>query len=112
LRQEWVLGLIHQSPNHFLASLPRAAFELLRRHFRDAELVHETVLAKIDETLAHAYFPFSGVISVIVSLAGGEIVEVAMIGRDSVFGATAALDGRAALNDAMVQMPGLAARLG
>jgi CRP-like cAMP-binding protein len=97
-----------RSPNHFLSQLSHDDFELLRPHLRDGPLVHKTVLAKTDETMSRAYFPHSGVISLVVSLAGGEMVEIAMIGRDSVLGAMAALDDRVSLNEAIVQLPGTA----
>ena len=45
----------------------------------------------------------------VVRLIGGETVEAAMVGRDSVYGAVAALDGGTALNDAIVQLSGEAA---
>ena len=97
-----------RSPNHLLASLSGSDFELLGPHLRSVELVHEAVLAEAGDPLARAYFPHSGVISLVVSLAEGEMVEVAMVGRDSVFGASAALDGGVSLHDAIVQLPGAA----
>jgi len=97
-----------RSPNHLLASLSGSDFELLGPQLRSVELVHEAVLAEAGDPLARAYFPHSGVISLVVSLAEGEMVEVAMVGRDSVFGASAALDGGVSLHDAIVQLPGAA----
>ena len=44
-------------------------------------------------------------------LAEEETVEVAMVGRDSIFGASAALDGGIALNEAVVQLSGTASVL-
>ena len=75
------------------------------------ELVQEAVLIAAGEPLARVIFPHSGVISLVVSLVAGETVEVAMIGRDSVFGGSAALDGSIALTDAIVQHPGIAPTL-
>jgi CRP-like cAMP-binding protein len=100
-----------RSPNNLLASLSRSDFELLWPHLRDAELVHETVLARAGDTLDRVYFPHSGIISLVLRLAGGEMIEVAMVGRDSVYGAASALDGRTALNDAIVQLPGAASTI-
>jgi CRP-like cAMP-binding protein len=99
------------SSNLLLSSLPAADFELLRPHVRLVELVHEATLFGSGETIARAYFPLSGVISLVVDLAGGEMIEAAMIGRDSVFGASAALDGGISLNKAIVQLGGDAAVL-
>jgi len=97
-----------QSPNALLASLRPADFELLRPRLRCIEMAHAKVLAAADERLTHAYFPHDGIISLVVSLAAGQTVEAAMIGRDSVYGGSAALDGGIAVNDAIVQLPGTA----
>jgi CRP-like cAMP-binding protein len=89
-----------------LAALPAADFNLLRPHLRSVGLKHEATLARTGEPLADVYFPHSGIISLVVRLAEGDTIEAAMVGRDSVFGASAALDGAIAMNDAIVQLPG------
>jgi CRP-like cAMP-binding protein len=106
IRQESALDLKVHSPNQLLASLRATDFELLRPHLRTIELAHRVVLIRAGEPLTQVYFPHGGIISLVVSLAGGETIEAAMIGRDSVFGSAAALDGAIALNDAIVQLPG------
>jgi hypothetical protein len=65
------------SPNHLLAALPTADFELLRPHLQTMQLVQEVVLVAAGEPLTHVFFPHSGVISLVVSLAAGEKIEVA-----------------------------------
>jgi CRP-like cAMP-binding protein len=102
------LDSIPHSPNHLLASLPAADFALIRPHLRSVSLEHEFVLARAGDVIPRVYFPHTGVISLVVSLSEGEMVEVAMIGRDSIFGASMVHDGAISLNDAMVQLPGLA----
>jgi CRP-like cAMP-binding protein len=97
--------------NRLLACLPLADFELIRSHLRPLELVYEAVLVSAGQKLTHVFFPHSGVISLVVSLSDGAMVEAAMVGRDSVFGASAALDGLTALTDAIVQQPGSASIL-
>jgi CRP-like cAMP-binding protein len=101
----------HHSTNQLLASLPVADFELIRPHLHHTELVHQTVLVRAGQPISQIYFPHSGIISLVVSLAGGETIEAAMVGCDSVFGGAAALDGAIALNDAIVQLPGNASVL-
>jgi len=100
-----------QSSNRLLASLPSADFELLRPHLKTIELIHEAVLFQAGDPVNSVYFPHSGVISLVVVLAGGEIIEAAMIGRDSIVGASSALDGKIALNTGIVQIPGAASIL-
>jgi CRP-like cAMP-binding protein len=102
---------IPHSPNRLLAALPPGDFALLRPHLETIELVQEAVLVGAGDRLTRVFFPHHGVISLVVSLAGGGMVEVAMIGRDSVFGGSAALDGSISLTDAVVQLPGTASTL-
>jgi CRP-like cAMP-binding protein len=94
------------SPNRLLASLIPADLELLRPHLKPIELVHEVVLFEAGDTIDRVYFPHSGIISLVVELSQGEAIEAAMIGRDSMLGASSALDGQVSLNKAIVQLPG------
>ena len=73
-----------RSPNGFLSALTADDFELIRPHLRTADLNQETVLVEVDETLKRAYLPHRGVISLVVKLARGEHVQIAMVGRDSI----------------------------
>jgi CRP-like cAMP-binding protein len=100
-----------QSPNRLLASLPPADFELLRPHLKTIELIHEKVLFDDGEPVNFAYFPHSGVISLVVPLASGDMIEAAMVGRDSIVGGLTTLDGTVALNRGIVQIPGAASVL-
>ncbi|MGO8913042.1 MAG: Crp/Fnr family transcriptional regulator [Bradyrhizobium sp.] len=101
-----------RSPNGFLSALPADDFELIRPHLRIVDLAPELVLVEANETLKRAYLPHSGVISLVVRLARGDHVQVAMIGRDSIFGSFAALGDATALNSAVVLVPGVASMLG
>jgi CRP-like cAMP-binding protein len=100
------MGMVPRSPNRLLANLAPADYELVEPHLHDFKLAHAVVLAAAGEGLKKAYFPHSGIISLVVRLVHGETTEVAMIGRDSVFGASAALVGPLALTTAIVQSPG------
>jgi CRP-like cAMP-binding protein len=92
--------------NHLLQSLPAGELEILRPHLELAEMVRETVLIEAGALQTQVYLPHSGIISMMVSLSDGQSVEVAMIGRESIFGAAAALGGRISLTDAVVLLPG------
>ncbi|MFO1110529.1 MAG: Crp/Fnr family transcriptional regulator [Bradyrhizobium sp.] len=98
-------------PNGFLASLSEPDFELVRPHLKTADLMPELVLVDVDETLKRAYLPHRGVISLVVKLARGEHVQIAMIGRDSIFGSLSALGDPVALNGAVVAVPGVASTI-
>jgi CRP-like cAMP-binding protein len=99
-------------PNRFLASLPEADFERLHPHLHPVELVREAVLFETGAHVDRVYFPHSGIISLVVDLTGGEMIEAAMIGRDSMLGASSALNGQISLNRAIVQLSGAASMLG
>src|SRR5204863_1569376 len=46
------------------------------------------------------------IISLVVTLSTGEMIEAAMVGKDGIVGASAALDGKVSLSRAIVQIPG------
>jgi CRP-like cAMP-binding protein len=97
-----------QPANGLLASLSVDDLEAIRPHLRIVELTQERSLFELGETIRQIYLPHSGVVSLIVELATGEGVEVAMIGRDSIVGASAALGVPVAVTDAIVLLPGTA----
>ncbi len=100
-----------RSPNGFLSTLSADDFELIRPHLRTVDLVPEFVLVEVGETLKRAYLPHKGVISLVVKLAKGDHVQIAMVGRDSVFGAFSAFGDPTSLNSAVVLVPGAASTL-
>jgi CRP-like cAMP-binding protein len=102
---------VARSPNGFLSALSADDFALIRPHLRTIDLTTEWVLVEAGETLKRAYLPHSGVISLVVKLAKGEHVQVAMVGRDSILGSFAALGDSTALNSAVVLVPGVASTL-
>ena len=94
--------------NGLLSSLSADDYDLIRPYLRAVDLPHEAVLVESGETLKSAYFPHRGVISLVVKLAKGEHVQVAMIGRDSLLGALSTMGDARALNTAVVLVPGVA----
>ena len=100
-----------RSPNHMLAALPAADFELVRPHLETVELVQDAVLVNAGDRLTRAFFPHHGVIALVVRLAGGGSVNVAMAGRDSILGGLAGLGGNISPTDAIVQLAGTASSL-
>jgi CRP-like cAMP-binding protein len=80
----------------------------LQPHLRLVELEHGQVLAESRHRVQKVYFPLGGILSSVVELKTGWGIEVGMIGKDGVFGAGQALDGRMSLNKIVVQVPGLA----
>jgi CRP-like cAMP-binding protein len=108
---ERFLASTPRSANRLLAALSPDDFELLRPHLRSVDLVQGVLLVEGGDQIDQVYFPNSGVISLVVRLESGAMVEVAMVGNDGVFGAFSALDGRISLNTAIVQLGGKATTL-
>jgi CRP-like cAMP-binding protein len=92
--------------NLFLDLISRADFDLLKPHLKLVYLTQRHVLFEADEQIRHVYFPVGAVISLIVTLSTGEMIEAAMVGRDGIVGASAALDGRISLSRGVVQLAG------
>lgn len=105
------MDTVPRSSNGFLSSLLASDFELIRRQLQTVDLVADSVLSEADDMLKRAYLPHKGVISLVVKLARGEHVQVAMVGRDSIFGAFAGLGESPALNSAVVLVPGVASTI-
>ena len=93
-------------PNLLLSSLRDEDFDLLRAHLRPIELVQEDVVMQTGDIIDRVYFPHSGIISLVVGLASGDMIETGMVGRDSLVGGSSALDGKVSLNTAIVQIAG------
>src|ERR1043165_6016214 len=106
--REASLTLAPRPPNGFLASLSEDDFELIRPHLKTVDLTHDLVIVEVDEPLKRAYLPHRGLISLVVRLAKGEHVHIAMVGRDSIFGSFSAFGDPTALNGAGVLGPGAA----
>ena len=96
------------SPNRLLASLSSAIFAAIKPHLKAVELRHGEVLGEAGSAVRGVYFPHSGVISLVVELNVGGMIETAMVGRDGVLNASSALDGKVSLNRAIVQLAGVA----
>ena len=96
------------SSNLLLASLPPENLAALAPHLQVVQLPRETVLFEAGDTIKTIYFLHTGIVSMVVDLASGEMIETAMIGRDSLAGGSAAIDDDIALNRAVVQVAGAA----
>jgi CRP-like cAMP-binding protein len=97
------------SPNRLLAALPSSVFATIQPHLKLVELKLEDVLAEAGSAIKRVYFPHSGIISLVVELAVGQMIETAMVGRDGVLNGASALDGKVSFNKGIVQLAGVAA---
>ncbi len=96
-----------QTQNLFLGSLAPAITEQLLPHLKQFEMRRGEILFQAGDEIKQVYFPHNGAVSLVVEMHDGQMIESAMIGRDSIVGGSAALDGRIALSKAIVQLPGL-----
>lgn len=92
--------------NFLLASLSAGDAAAIVPHLQSVHLAHQTVLSEAGDEIRLVYFPTGAIVSLVVGLSTGEMVEAAMVGRDGVVGASSALDGRISLNRAIVQISG------
>lgn len=92
--------------NNLLRLLSPSDLQPLTPHLRAAHFDQHHVLFEADEEVEQVYFPTSAVISLVVTLSTGEMIEAAMVGKDGVVGASAALDGKVSLSRGIVQLPG------
>jgi hypothetical protein len=94
--------------NLLLASLSASDGAALQAHLKSISLEHEKILFEAGGEVAAIYFPTGAVISLVVGLSSGETVEAAMVGKDGVVGASAALGGNIPGNRGVVQLAGTA----
>jgi CRP-like cAMP-binding protein len=94
--------------NQMLATLAATDRDALLPHLKVVELPQEMVLFDAGDPIKTVYFPHVGIVSLVVDLKSGDMIEAAMVGRDGVAGGSAALNGDLSLNKAVVQLTGRA----
>jgi CRP-like cAMP-binding protein len=92
--------------NFLLASLSQNGIALLLPHLKLMHVKQHQLLFEPGDKILTTYFPLTAIVSLVVLLSGGHSVEAAMVGRDGVVSATAALDGKIAINRGVVQLAG------
>jgi hypothetical protein len=97
-----------QSKNRILNALPQNIYAAVEPHLKQMELIFGAVVAETDQAVDRVYFPDAGVISLVVEMEVGDMIETAMVGRDGVVNGTSALDGKVALHKGIVQVAGVA----
>jgi len=95
-----------RNSNLLLASLSEVDSAFLSSHLKPVHLAAQKVLFEAGATVDRVYFPSGAIISLVVTLSSGEAIEAAMVGKDGVVGASAALDGKISLSRAIVQIGG------
>ena len=63
------------SPNHFLLSLSPQDRGLLQPHLKPLRLPLGAPLFKADDIISNVYFPYNGIMSMVVGVSSGQFVE-------------------------------------
>jgi CRP-like cAMP-binding protein len=97
--------------NAFLSELSTAEHAALRGHLATLELRAGHCLHYLGDAVEEVVFPHSGLVAMSMPLRDNPGAAAALIGRDGVVGALAALAGAPAASDAVVHIAGHASRL-
>jgi CRP-like cAMP-binding protein len=111
MAQPTLLPSAPYSSNLVLAELAGADLGVLLPHLRSVELPQEMVLFEAGDVISRVLFPHAGIVSLVVELASGEMIEAAMIGREGVVGGLSALDSKISISRAIVQIAGTASAI-
>ena len=97
--------------NHLLAELPSEEFARLEPFLDSLSMAAGDIVATPGQTIDHAYFPLSGMVSVVALFAEGLGVEVATIGNEGMIGLPIFLGADSSPFHLMWQLPGEALRI-
>lgn len=99
------------SANQLLSALPRKEYEQLLQHLEQVSLPQGKVIYEAGDAIRHAYFPLSGMLSLLSSTEEGGTIEVAMVGNEGLVGLPTVLRTDTTPYRVMVQIPGRAMRV-
>src|SRR5690242_13133450 len=99
------------SGSRFLEALPTELTDRLQRDLETVELSRDMVLMRAGEPMEYVYFPAGCMISMVVALENGSVVEATTIGSDGIAGISAFLGMEHSDTTAMVQIAGRAIRM-
>ena len=97
--------------NAVLAALPDSVWMAWLPHLELIDLAPGAVVYEVGATLHYVWFPLDCAVCVMQTLADGACAQIAVVGHEGVVGAPVFLGAPVARARAIVQLPGLAARL-
>jgi CRP-like cAMP-binding protein len=98
------VGLLPQR-NRLLAGLPEDERARLEFQLKKARLSRGAVVHGARVPISQVYFPVAGMVSLLVVMQSGEMIETAVIGRDGVVGGSVAECSLWSIAQATVQIP-------
>jgi CRP-like cAMP-binding protein len=97
--------------NRLLDGLPHKLRNRILKRCEPIELTFGTILCKPDRRLRYVYFPLTGFISLVATVAGHPSLEMGLIGNEGMLGTTLVLGVNSARLQGVVQGSGTALRL-
>ena len=98
--------------NHFLATLPAEAFELIKPSLEPVTLKRDQRIVEVDKPVTDVLLPVNSIISVIAVMKNGDLAESRTIGREGGFGLLHAVGSRTSFERVITQIGGDAWRIG
>jgi CRP-like cAMP-binding protein len=92
--------------NHLLAALPETDWQRLLPHLEWVDLPLGEVLYESGTTLSHAYFPASGIVSLLYVMENGASAEIAVVGNEGIVGISLFMGGGSTPSRGVVQSVG------
>ena len=97
--------------NYLLAALPYDEYARFAPLFEHVHAVHGETVARAGQRIDYAYFPLTGMISVVALMSEGLGVEVATVGNEGMIGLPVLFGGDTTPFDVMWQIEGEALRI-
>lgn len=97
--------------NQILATLPAVDFKRLLPALERMELPLGHVLYEPGVEMTHAYFPVTGVISLLYVMQSGASAEIAIVGNEGMVGVSLFMGGKSTTSRALAQNAGISYRL-
>jgi CRP-like cAMP-binding protein len=97
--------------NKLFDGFPAQHIERLLPHLENVAIEQRQTIHAAGAPIEYVYFPITGFVSLIASLADGVAVEVGLIGSEGLVGTSVLLGSKIASNEAFVQQRGTALRI-
>jgi len=105
------MGITYREQNHLLAALSEEEFAPLEPWLDVISLPRGDVLARPGEPIRYAYFPMSGMVSVVALMSKGLGAEVATVGNEGMIGLPIFLGAESSPFHLMAQLAGQSLRI-
>ncbi len=111
MSKQTLQSIVDPSANRLLARLESEDYEAVTLEAKIVPLKFRKRLLRQDERVDAVYFPLTAMISLLVTTDGQPQMEMAMIGREGVIGASEIIQEQGSLSLNLVQIPGDALRI-